>query len=67
MLWFSAIMGTSIYHLGFAWRNPTTPKAGVGDMLTFTYIAPKKAKGEKMDLGTFLQDPSMRPAITGFH
>ena len=29
-------------------------------MLTVDDTAPKKAKGEKMDLGTFLQDESMR-------
>ena len=29
-------------------------------MLTVGDTAPKKAKGEKMDLGTFLQDESMR-------
>ena len=29
MLWFFAIMGTSMLHLGFAWRNPTTLMAEV--------------------------------------
>lgn len=28
-------------------------------MLTMLWIAPKKTKGEKMDLGTFLTDSSM--------
>ena len=35
-------------------------------MLTLLWIAPKKTKGEKMDLGTFLTDSSMlwRPRRT---
>lgn len=61
----SAIMGGFIHHLG-SWRSFTTQAARDCDVLTVVWIAPKKQKGEKMDLGTFLQDPSMRPILVGF-
>ena len=46
-------MGQSkIYHIGHSELNTCK-------MLTILWIAPKKTKGEKMDLGTFLTDSSM--------
>ena len=40
--------------------KPVVATSLVGrDMLTMSWIAPKKTKGEKMDLGTFLTDSSM--------